>query len=148
MTKTPSQETVKVWGRIFRIQKKALAYTEKALKAAQLPQLSWYDILLELDKAGDQGLRPFELEHDLLLPQYGLSRLLDRMEKKGFLQRVPCPEDGRGHRIVITDKGRDIRLKMWPIYAKAIEDIIGPNLSENDLRTLSELLAKIDIPEE
>ncbi|WP_421783836.1 MarR family winged helix-turn-helix transcriptional regulator [Kiloniella litopenaei] len=148
MTKTPSQETVKVWGRIFRIQKKALAYTEKALKAAQLPQLSWYDILLELDKAGDQGLRPFELEHDLLLPQYGLSRLLDRIEKKGFLQRVPCPEDGRGHRIVITDKGRDIRLKMWPIYAKAIEDIIGPNLSENDLRTLSELLTKIDIPEE
>lgn len=148
MTKTPSQETVKVWGRIFRIQKKALAYTEKALKAAQLPQLSWYDILLELDKAGDQGLRPFELEHDLLLPQYGLSRLLDRIEKRGFLQRVSCPEDGRGHRIVITDKGRDVRLKMWPIYAKAIEDIIGPNLSENDLRTLSELLAKIDIPEE
>ncbi|WP_299377439.1 MarR family winged helix-turn-helix transcriptional regulator [uncultured Kiloniella sp.] len=148
MTKTPSQKTIKVWGRIFRIQKKALAYTEKALKSAQLPQLAWYDILLELDKAGDQGLRPFELEHDLLLPQYGLSRLLDRIEKKGFLQRVPCLEDGRGQRIVITDKGRDIRLKMWPIYAKAIEDIIGPNLSENDLRTLSEFLAKIDIPEE
>lgn len=148
MTKTLSQETVKVWGRIFRIQKKALAYTEKALKAAQLPQLAWYDILLELDKAGDQGLRPFELEHDLLLPQYGLSRLLDRIEKKGFLQRVPCLEDGRGQRIVITEKGRDIRLKMWPIYAKAIQDIIGPGLSGNDLKALSELLAKIDIPKE
>ncbi|WP_120497114.1 MarR family winged helix-turn-helix transcriptional regulator [Kiloniella sp. EL199] len=147
MTHIPTQEIMKIWGRIFRIQKKALAYTENALKAEQLPRLSWYDILLELDKAGNNGLRPFEIERNLLLPQYGLSRLLDRIEKNGYLQRIPCEEDGRGHRIVITKKGRDTRLRMWPIYAKAIQDIIGSGLSENDLGTLSKLLIKINVPD-
>ena len=43
------------------------------------PPLAWYDALLEIEKAGPDGLRPFELRKLLLLPQYGTSRLLDRM---------------------------------------------------------------------
>ncbi len=147
MTHKPTQETMQVWSRIFRIQKGALAYTEKALKIAKLPQLSWYDVLLELDNVGDEGLRPFELERALLLPQYGLSRLLDRIEKAGYLKRIPCKEDGRGQKLVITKEGRAIRLKMWPIYAKAIEDSLGTNLSAEETKSLAKFLIKIEVPE-
>ncbi|MFD2206129.1 MarR family winged helix-turn-helix transcriptional regulator [Kiloniella antarctica] len=147
MTHKPTRETVQVWSRIFRIQKEALAYTEKALKAAKLPQLSWYDVLLELNHSDDIGLRPFELERALLLPQYGLSRLLDRIEKAKYLKRIPCEEDGRGQRLVITEEGRAILLSMWPIYAKAIQDILGSGLHPSEIEILSELLRKIKLPE-
>ena len=55
---------------------RAIEAVEARLKAADLPPLGWYDVLLELEKAGEAGLRPFELQARLLLPQYGVSPTL------------------------------------------------------------------------
>ena len=65
----------------MKAQQIALASVEQSLRSAELPQLVWYDALLELERAGKQGLRPFELERQMLLAQYNLSRLIDRIEK-------------------------------------------------------------------
>ena len=56
-------------------------------------------------------------------------------------------EDGRGQRLVITEEGRAILLSMWPIYAKAIQDILGSGLLPSEIEILSELLRKIKLPE-
>ena len=70
----------------------AMSRVESALKAAGLPPLAWYEVLVELERAGGCGLRPFALEEALLLPQYGLSRLLARMEAAGLVVRGSCPQ--------------------------------------------------------
>lgn len=121
----------------------AMSKVEGALKAAKLPMLSWYDVLLELERAGDDGLRPYELEKQLLLPQYGMSRLLSRIEKAGYIERLDCEEDGRGQVVMITDSGRSIKQEMWPIYAEAVQSAIGEKLSREEAVTLFELLGKI-----
>ena len=105
--------------------------------------LTWYDLLLELERAGEGGLRPFELERELLLPQYGVSRLIERVEKAGYLKRETCEDDGRGQRLVITESGRKLRRKMWPVYGQAIEDAVGARLTPAEARRLSGLLAKL-----
>ena len=78
-----SQQIVQAWARLLKAERLALARVETALKQAGLPPLAWYDVLLELERAGEAGLRPFELERALLLAQYNLSRLLDRIERGG-----------------------------------------------------------------
>ncbi len=64
---------------------------EGALKAEGLPPLEWYDVLLELERGGP--MRPRDLQAHLLLAQYNLSRLLDRIEAAGLVERRPCPDD-------------------------------------------------------
>src|ERR1700751_3913382 len=81
----PSQTVERAWARLIKAQRTALGSVEGALKAAGLPPLAWYDALLELERAGAPGLRPFELERAMLLEQYNLSRLLDRMERAGYV---------------------------------------------------------------
>ena len=72
-----------------------MSRVESALKAAGLPPLAWYEVLVELDRAGACGVRPFALEEALQLPQYGLSRLLARMEEAGLVTaRGPAPATG------------------------------------------------------
>jgi len=139
----PSDDVIGAWVRLMRAQHSALSKVEAAIKNAGLPQLSWYDVLLELGRAGDKGLRPFELERELLLPQYGLSRLLDRIEQAGFVERRPCEEDARGHAVCITKSGKAMRRRMWPVYARAIQDAVGAHLSARDAKRLSELLGKL-----
>lgn len=140
MTDTPSETTIRAWARLMKAQQIALASIERQLKAAGLPPLVWYDVLLEVERAGGSGLRPFELERAMLLAQYNLSRLIDRIERVGYVERRACEDDGRGQMIAITERGKALRRAMWPVYARAIEAAIGRPLSSQQAATLGDLL--------
>jgi DNA-binding MarR family transcriptional regulator len=143
MRSRPRDAVVRAWARLVKAQQIALACVESALKAAKLPPLAWYDALLELEDAGDCGLRPGELQREMLLAQYNLSRLIDRIERAGYVERRPCDDDGRGQVIVITAAGRDIRRRMWAVYGAAIQRALGDHLSPKQAETLDALLGKL-----
>jgi DNA-binding MarR family transcriptional regulator len=142
MSATPSETVVRAWARLTKAQQRALDSIERALKAAKLPPLAWYDVLLELERAGG-SLRPFELEREMLLAQYSLSRLIDRMEEAGYVERRALKEDRRGQAIVITAAGKTLRRRMWSIYGPAIQAAIGDHLSPKQIDTLSALLGAL-----
>lgn len=143
MSETPSQSVIRAWARLMKAQRLALDSVERELKAAGLPPLVWYDVLLEVERAGGEGLRPFELERAMLLAQYNLSRLIDRIEHAGYLERRACEDDGRGQKVVITERGKAVRRKMWPVYAGAIEAAVGQQLSTKQAQTLGDLLGQL-----
>ncbi len=143
MTRAPDPETVDAWTSLLRAHNAALGRIEAALKRAGLPPLAWYDVLWELEQAGDGGLRPFELERRLLLPQYGLSRLTDRIAREGCLEKRPCAEDGRGQVLALTPSGRALRRDMWKVYGPAIEDAVGRRLPAGEAARLAALLSRL-----
>jgi len=138
--KKPSDTSVNAWVQLLKAHRTALTFVENTLKKAKLPPLIWYDILLELEKSGAKGLRPFQLEKELLLPQYGISRILERMEKAGYLIREICEDDGRGLRLEITEEGILKRAEMWEVYGPAIEEAVGSKLSPDQSIATAELL--------
>lgn len=141
MARNPSEASVRAWTRLVRAQGTALSRVEADLKAAGFPPLAWYDVLLELSRR--DGLRPFEIERQVLLAQYNLSRLLDRLAAADLVERRPSPEDGRGQIVVITPAGRALQKRMWPTYRAAIARHIGEKLSDADAETLARLLGKL-----
>ena len=143
MTERPTPTTIRAWARLMTAQQLALSAIERDLKTAGLPPLVWYDVLLELDRAPAAGLRPFELERTMLLAQYNLSRLVDRIERAGYVERRACEEDARGHRIAITERGRALRRRMWPVYARAIEAAVGRHLTAKQSVMLDDVLGHL-----
>ena len=143
MVEKPSETTIRVWARLVKAQRFALAGVEQALKVAGLPPLAWYDVLLEVERVRPFGIRPFELQRTMLLAQYNLSRLVDRIEEAGYVERRGCGEDGRGQLVHITHAGRMIRRKMWTVYARAIEANVGQHLSVKQAEQLADLLGNL-----
>lgn len=131
------------WARIVRASTRILEEVELALKTAGFPPLSWYDLLLELKRAYPDGLRPFQLEKKMLLPQYNVSRLIDRVEKAGYVERLSFEEDGRGQIVKITVAGKNLQKKMWPVYKAVLEREIARHINEQEAETLSALLASL-----
>ena len=131
MTDAGETASITAWIALNRAHRGVRADIETALKTAGLPALAWYDVLLELERADPEGLRPNQLEPALLLPQYGLSRLVERR---------PVAEDRRGHRLVLTAAGRATRRRMWPVYRDALRRTMGGKLASNDLNLLATLL--------
>src|SRR5687768_665979 len=97
----PDEATVVAWARLIRARYLVVSAVEKDIKSAGYPPLEWYDVLLELSRLPEgSGLRPFELESRLLLAQYNLSRLVDRLQQAGYVEKRSCASDGRGHILV------------------------------------------------
>ena len=143
MSDKSAEATIRAWARLMKAQSQALGSVEGALKAAGLPPLAWYDVLLELERAGKPGLRSFQLQAAMLFQQYNLSRLVDRMAAAGHVAKAPSPEDGRGLVLTITASGRALRRRMWPVYAAAIEDAVGRHFSDAEARQLAGLLGRV-----
>jgi DNA-binding MarR family transcriptional regulator len=139
-----SDTQILAWARLARMSRAVLDRIENDLKAARLPPLAWYDALLELKRAGRPGLRPFELQHAMLLAQYGVSRLADRLVKAGYVERFECPEDGRGQVLRLTADGHALLKKMWPAYRAAIVAHFAGKLTCADAESLAAILAKLN----
>ena len=138
---TCTEGAERAWMQLVRAHRSALCSVEKALRAADLPPLEWYDVLLELHRGGP--LRPRDLQERLLLAQYNLSRLLDRMEADGLVTRERCSDDARCQWVQATPAGEALRTRMWPIYADAIRGAIEARLTRAQAAQLGDLLGKL-----
>jgi DNA-binding MarR family transcriptional regulator len=143
MSDMPAEQTITAWARLIRTQNVLLDKTHAALKAAELPPLNWYDVLLELHRAGDGGLRQYEIGDHVLLPKYNLSRLIDRLESEGYVARAACPEDGRGNRVQITPAGEHLVKRMWRVYGTIIHEALEVRLTAAEISMLAQILDKL-----
>jgi len=146
MPKKISKNAELAWTGMVATTGLLVGHVEAALKQAGLPPLSWYDVLLEVERAGPEGIRPFEIKERLLLPQYGTSRLLKRLAEAGYVAAADCEEDGRGQIVTITETGKAIRQRMWPIYAAALHAMVQAKLTDAEAEQLALLLAKLRNP--
>ncbi|MCB1894643.1 MAG: MarR family transcriptional regulator [Rhodocyclaceae bacterium] len=143
MNEEPDRRAIIAWTRLLRSHQLSLERVEKALKAADLPPLRWYDVLLELHRAGRDGLRQFEIGNAVLLSKHNVSRLLDRLEREALVVRQACDEDGRGARVFITEAGHHLLARMWPVYGAAIRASFERYFSVQELDQLATLLARL-----
>lgn len=139
----PSEAVVRAWAGLVLAQRAATSGVEADLKRAGLPPLPWYDVLYGLRRARRGRLTPHELEGEMLLEQYNLSRLLDRMEAEGLVRRIPYPGDKRRQLVEITPQGRAMHKRMWPVYAAAIERHLGSRITPSEGEALAEILNKL-----
>lgn len=144
MSKPPAKDAVRTWAQFVQVSQTLLEKVDRDLKAAELPSLDWYDVLLELDRAERGCLRYRELHAHLLLAKYNLSRLIDRMETAGLVRRQRCKDDARGADIVITEKGRTLRMRMWPVYEAAIDRHFASRLGKREIELLGRALQSLD----
>lgn len=130
----------RAWGLFLFTHSLLMERIEGALSAADLPSLSWYDVLWELEKAPEGKLRMHELADRIVLPRYNLTRLADRLQDAKLLEREDCPDDRRGYFLVITPAGRRMRKRMWEVYEPLIEELFSAHLTDSQAGLLGDAL--------
>ena len=143
MATLPTDPMIAAWVALFRASAGLVAAVQADVKKGGCPPVEWYDVLWELEQAAECGRRPFELKGRLLLAQYNLSRLIDRLASAGLVEKQPCPGDGRGHMLRITDAGKRLRQQTWPVYQAAILRHVGAHLTVAEAKELSGMLARL-----
>lgn len=73
----------------------------------------------------------------------GTARIVDRLQRKGLVVRVPDPADRRVQRIHLTDQGRDVQKKLVPLARQVLERGLQ-GISEEDLAVVLRTLKRVD----
>ena len=81
------------------------------------------DLLVRLTLAPDPRLRAVELSEQMALSPSHISRMLDRSERAGLVQREPDPSDRRASQVTMTDAGQDVAARFAPSPAKDANDL-------------------------
>jgi DNA-binding MarR family transcriptional regulator len=105
--------------------------------------LSAYEALLRLARAPDSRLRRVDLANGLLLTAGGVTRLLDGLEREGFVAREECSSDRRVSYAVLTEAGRAKLRKASKSHIRQIGELLGGPYDEDELEQLVALLDRL-----
>jgi DNA-binding MarR family transcriptional regulator len=102
-----------------------------------------YDVLLQLAEADGRRLRMTELADRVLLSRSGLTRLVDRLERDGLVERQACPNDARGTHAVLTDAGVARLRSAAPTHLRGVAQHVTSRLTDAELDQLRALMTKL-----
>jgi DNA-binding MarR family transcriptional regulator len=92
---------------------------------------------------GPQGQRPSELADRLRMTKQALNYQLGELERRGYIERRPDPEDGRSRRIVLTARGEAVGHTIREAVAE-MEEEWTQKLGAKDFATLRALLVRLN----
>lgn len=116
--------------------------TRELREAEDLP-LTWYDVLVQLQEAPEGRLRMQELADAVLLSKSGVTRLVDRMEQAGLVERARCTNDRRGTFAALTPSGRQRLRETAPTHLRGVAEHFAALFDDEEAVVLERLLLRI-----
>ena len=83
-----------------------------------------------------------DLQRKILVSSGGVTYLVDRLEKRGLVERRPCAEDRRARYAALTPAGHELIERIFPDHARAIAQAVS-GLSRAEQLAATELLRKL-----
>lgn len=104
--------------------------------------LQQYNVMRILRGAGEEGLPTLSVAERMIERTPGVTRLIDRMERKGWVARERCTEDRRRVWCQITDEGLDLLARLdEPV--DMVDDVLARALDADELDAFIEYMNRI-----
>src|SRR5829696_5586240 len=110
------------WRGLLRVHSALVKALDAELLATHGLPLTSYEVLINLQAAPGRRRRMAELADGVLLSRSGMTRLVDRLEREGLLERDACTDDGRGTYAVLTEKGEACLARARPTHLDGVRD--------------------------
>ena len=116
---------------------------EARLDAACGLSLPEHELLIRLAQAPDRRLRMYDLASLLLLSKSGITRVVDRLEKRGLVSRKMSETDRRVVLAGLTEEGVAVLGKARPVIAAGIDEFYSRHLTDEEIDSMRAILRKV-----
>jgi DNA-binding MarR family transcriptional regulator len=134
---------VQAWVNLVRGQSAAVRAINAQLVADHGLTINDYECLLLLARAEDRRMRRVDLAEQLILTASGVTRLLDGLEKEGWVDRASCATDRRVVYAVLTDDGRQKLREASETHVADLRNFFETRYSSEELEHLATLLGRL-----
>lgn len=105
--------------------------------------LQTYDVLLHTYEGGKGGIRMTALAQDVLISKSGLTSVVDKLEERGWMKRIPDPDDRRATRLMLTRSGKAILDRAMKIHIEDVRALFSAHLTDKEDSLVSEILGRV-----
>ena len=131
-----------VWALFLRAHATVVRILEDELEEKRGLALTSYEVLLRLSGA-ERPWRMHELAESLFLSRSGATRLVEKLESEGLLEREICEGDRRGIQVTVTPKGKKTLGAAVPVHLRGIEEHFTRHLTQAQTTHLRSAFTKI-----
>jgi DNA-binding MarR family transcriptional regulator len=110
------------WRGMLRVHSALVKALDAELLAMHGLPLTSYEVLINLQAAPGRRRRMAELADSVLLSRSGTTRLVDRLERDGLLERDTCDSDGRGCFAVLTERGEELLSRARATHLEGVRE--------------------------
>jgi DNA-binding MarR family transcriptional regulator len=142
---TAPETTLEAWVSFLRAHAAITRELNVQLQRDHGLTLNDYEVLLHLSHAEDGRLRRIDLAQSVLLTASGITRLLDGLERAGYVCKETCPSDARVSYAKLTDEGSAKLREARTTHLAGIDELFLSRYSGSELATLGELLARLPL---
>jgi DNA-binding MarR family transcriptional regulator len=96
-----------------------------------------------LARAEEGRMRRVDLAEEMVLSPSGITRMLNRLEKAGLVEKDACDTDARVTYAALTEEGAAKVREIWPAHRAEVERVLGERFTEEELESLAALLARL-----
>jgi DNA-binding MarR family transcriptional regulator len=133
------------WISFLRAHAAVTRQLSSRLEAAHGLTLSDFDVLVQLYHAPEYALRRVDLARQVLLTASGITRLLDGLERAGWVEKKRCDSDARVSYAALTKDGLTKLEEARATHLADIEELFGSRFSAEERATLAELLGRLPL---
>jgi DNA-binding MarR family transcriptional regulator len=134
---------LRAWRGLLRAHACLAKRLDAELEQAHRLPLSSYEVLHHLQEASGGRMRMCDLAEQAQLSRSGLTRLVDRLERDGLLERCSCTHDARGSYACLTDSGRERLEEARSTHLAVVREHFFSRFSESELSTLADMWERI-----
>ena len=137
---------LRAWRGLLRAHALLVKRLDAELESAHGLPLTSYEVLLHLAKAEGCKMRMCDVADSVLLSRSGLTRLIDRLERDGYVERVSCADDARGAFARLTDAGRTKLEAASTTHLEGIRQHFLAHFETSELALLAEAWERVAGP--
>jgi DNA-binding MarR family transcriptional regulator len=138
----PPPDARAAWHGLLQVSSRVLREFDRRFDEHHRISTREFDVLINLGNAPAEGLRMTDLAEAVLLSSGGLTRLVGRLEERGFVKREPGAEDGRSFLASLTPAGRARLAEARVTHDAVIDELLGTRLTEPEVEALDRIMGR------
>jgi MarR family transcriptional regulator, 2-MHQ and catechol-resistance regulon repressor len=106
--------------------------------------LPWFEVLLRVKRADGGFLSMSSLATQTVYSSGGTTRLIDRIEARGLVERGACPNDRRSVHVRLTERGEATLQQAIEVHVQHLDTFVNSKLSVTERDALESSLRKLN----
>ena len=143
MSSIETRNNLESWVSFLRAHAAITRELNADLQNAHGLTLSDYEVLLHLSWAEGGMMRRVDLAQSVVLTASGITRLLEGLERAGFVEKVSCESDARVSYAKVTAAGRGKLAEATRTHLAGVDELFTGRFSEHELERLADLLSRL-----
>ena len=142
---TRTTPEIQAWVALLRAHATSIRRFNAELVSEHGLTLNDYEVLLHLSHAEGGRLRRVDLAERVLLTPSGITRLLEGLERCGYVERASCASDARVTYAQLTDDGEAKLREAAETHVAGIRGFFRDRFSREEVQALGGLLERLPL---